>query len=299
MFQFRRTFENEKHQLQELNTRLGLYLSRVKQLEQENAVLAKEINTVRQERTVEWENQHKAELRELRRTVNQLAFEKSKAEMVREKLWRELRVVEEMYNKESGLCRCIEVEVKGCEKQLHQTLNTNQTLEERLFQLESEYKNLEDAQRQDIAHVRNQVHSRAMPVLDRQTYRATTALTTEEIEEYAQTLSDSWAESFEIYRRKIEELELSIKADEAKFEDLQREKMQYAAELKKLQSEAAKQNQLHAHLEEQIMNMQDSCHMELDQYQVSSAPLLCSLKDNKCAAHPRVRGCYLVLLCLE
>ncbi|XP_061101673.1 synemin-like [Conger conger] len=267
MFQFRRTFENEKHQLQELNTRLGQYLSRVKQLEQENAFLAKEINIVRQERTVEWGNQHKAELRELRRTVNQLAFEKSKAEMEREKMWRELQVVQDMYNKETGLCRNFEVEVKGCEKQLHQTIRTNQDLEERLFQLEHEYKSLEDAQQQEIVHVRKQVYSMAMPVPARQNYRATTALTTEEIEQYAQTLSDSWTENFEMYQRKIEELEESIRADEAKFEDLQREKMQYATELKKLQSEAEKQNQLHANLEEQIMNIQDSCHMELEQYQ--------------------------------
>lgn len=268
MFQFRRTFENEKLQLQELNKRLGQYLSRVNQLEQENAFLAKEINTVRQEKTVEWENQHMVELRELRRMVNQLAFEKSRAEMEREKLWRELQMIQEMCNKESGVCRNIEVEVKGCEKHLHETLRTNQALEERLFQLENECKSLEDAQRQEIVHVRNQVYSRAMPVFARQNYQASRALTTEEIEEYAQTLSDSWTESVEMYQRKIEDLEESIRADEAKLEDLQRQNMQYAAELKKLNLEAEKQNQLHAQLEEQIMNMQDSCHMELNQYQV-------------------------------
>ncbi|KAJ8335446.1 hypothetical protein SKAU_G00387880 [Synaphobranchus kaupii] len=268
MFQFRRTFENEKLQLQELNKRLGQYLSRVKQLEQENAFLAKEINTVREERTVEWGSQHMSELRELRRTVNQLVVQKSRAELERDKLWRELQAVQEMCKEESGLCRNIEVEVKGCEKQLLQTQRTNQALEERLFQLENEYTSLEDAQRQEIVYVRNQVYSRAIPVFAHQNYQLPSALTAEEIEEYAQTLSDSWMESVDAYQRKIEELEESIRADEAKLEDLQREKMQYAVELKKLNSEAEKQNQLHAHLEEQLMNMQDGCHMELDQYQV-------------------------------
>ncbi|KAJ8281247.1 hypothetical protein GJAV_G00065290 [Gymnothorax javanicus] len=268
MFQHRRSFENEKLQLQELNRRLGCYLSRVKQLEQENALLEKEINTVRQGETVEWENRPMMELRELRRTVDQLAFEKSKAEMEREKLWRELQEVQEMCSKEESVCRNIVVEVKGCENQLNQILRTNQALEERLFQLENECKSLEDGQRRNIAHVRSQVYSRAIPVSARQNYQAPAALTAEEIEEYAQTLSDGWTESFEIYQREVEELEESIRADEAKLLDLQREKMQLAAEVEKLQSEAEKQKHLHAHLEGQLMNMQDKCHIELEQFQV-------------------------------
>ncbi|XP_036399783.1 synemin-like [Megalops cyprinoides] len=267
MFQFRRTFENEKLQLHELNKRLSQYLSRVKQLEQENAFLITEINTIRQDKTVGWENQYMTELRDLRRAVDQLAFEKSKAEMEREKLWKEFQMVQALCREQSGLCRNIDGELKGCEKQLHETQKTNCALEERLFQLENEYKGLEDVHRQEIAHLRNEVYSRAMPIVA-QNYHAPPALSMEEIEEYAQHLSECWMETFEVYQRKVEELEDSIRADEAKLEDLQREKMQYASDLKKLHSEAEKQGKLQAQLEEQLMNMQGNCHMELDEYRV-------------------------------
>ncbi|KAJ8417576.1 hypothetical protein AAFF_G00224190 [Aldrovandia affinis] len=268
MFQSRGTFENEKIELQGLNKRLVQYLSRVKQLEQENAFLITEINAVRKDRTVKWENQHMMELRELRRAADQLAFEKSRAEMEREKMWRELQKVQAMCREELEVRRNIDGDLKGCEKELHQAERTSSALEERLFQLENEYKILEDAQRREITHVRNQVCSREMPVVARQNYHAPQAFTTEEIEEYAQTLSDRWTENFAMYQRNIEQLEESIRADEAKLEDLVREKMQYASELKNLHSEAEKQNQLQAHLEEQLMNMEDSCQMEFNQYQV-------------------------------
>ncbi|KAJ8344148.1 hypothetical protein SKAU_G00314770 [Synaphobranchus kaupii] len=265
MLQFRRTFENEKIQLQDLNTRLRQYLSRVKELEQDNALLITELNTVRQERTVEWEKQYMTELRDLRRAVNQLTLEKSKAEMEREKLGRELQAMQALCCEETVICRDIEGERKGCEKQLQQALKKNAALEERLLQLENEYMCLEDVHRQDISHL--DVLSRAPSVIVTQNDQGLPAVTMEEIEEYSQMMSQSLMENFEVYRRRVEDLEEAIKADQAKMEDLHREKTQYASELKKLHAEAHKQNKLQLHLEDDLMQMQDRFHLEVDRYQ--------------------------------
>ncbi|KAG7473245.1 hypothetical protein MATL_G00093630 [Megalops atlanticus] len=267
MLQFKRTFENEKLQLQELNKRLSQYLSRVKQLEQENAFLITEINTIRQQKTVEWENQYMPELRELRRVVDQLAFEKSKAEMERERLRREFQTLQALCCQESGLCKNIDGERRGFEVQLQQAVNKNAALEEHLAQLENEYKFLEDAHRKEITHLRNEVRSRALPIAVPPTFQGAPTITMEDIEEYALALSETWTENFEVYRRRVEELEESIKADKATLDDLQREKMQHASELKKLHAEAEKQNKLQLHLEEQLMNMQETCRQEIDQYE--------------------------------
>ncbi|KAI1904513.1 hypothetical protein AGOR_G00006420 [Albula goreensis] len=267
MLQLRRTFDNEKIQLQDLNARLQQYLSRVKQLEQENALLIKEINTIRQEKTVEWEKQYLPELREVRRAVDQLAFEKSKAEMEREKLRRELQNIQELCCQETVICRDIEGERKGYEKQLHHALKKNAALEERLLQLENEYRCLEDAHMQDISHLRNEVHSRPLPVIVTQKYQGHPAVTMEEMEEYALCLSEQWMENFEVYRCRVEDLEESIKADQAKLEELHREKMQYVAELQKLHAEADKQNEMQLQLEDQLRSMHDNCLLEFEQYQ--------------------------------
>lgn len=265
MLQFSRTFETEKHQLQELNNRLGQYLSRTKVLEQENACLVAEINKLRQEKTVEWENVYKAEMRELRRMVGQLSFEKSQAELERERLWREFQMIQAMCCEETVVCKDIGGEIKGCEKQLQKVHNSNGALEERLMQLENEYKCMEDAHRQEIAHLRNQVHSR---VLVTQKYQGPPALSMEEVQEYARSVSEGWIDTCEMYQKRVDEMEDSIRADQARLEDLQREKMLYISEFEKLRAEADNQSQIQINLEEQLIHMQETFRADVNEYQM-------------------------------
>uniref|UniRef100_A0AAQ4RFZ4 Uncharacterized protein n=1 Tax=Gasterosteus aculeatus aculeatus TaxID=481459 RepID=A0AAQ4RFZ4_GASAC len=208
--------------------------------EQENAFLITEMNRLRRRKTAEWEPKQKSETRELRRMVELLSFEKSQAEMEREKLWRELSLCSE----QTGVCRDIGGEVK-----------------QRLFQLENEYKRLEDVHRQEKDHLRRQVDSRVVPIIT-QTYRGTPAASVEEVQEYARTLSDGWIETFDMYQLKVEEMEQSIKPHQARLGDLQREKMQYA------------RCQIQFHLEEQLMHMQEKFRMDFSEYQVRKSKLL-------------------------
>ncbi|XP_039988210.1 synemin [Xiphias gladius] len=267
MLPFKRTFESEKHQLQELNSRLVQYLSRTKQLEQENAHLISEIHKLRQAKTAEWEPMYKAEMRDLRRMVGQLSLEKSQAEMEREKLWRELQMVQSLCSEQTEVCRDIGGELKGCEKELHQAHKTNSELQQRLLQLENEYKCLEGAQGHEVDHLRRQVESRVVPVIT-QTYHGPPVASMEEVQEYARCLSEGWIETFEMYQQKVEEMEQSIKADQARLSDLQREKMLYASELGKLRTEAEKQGDIQLRLEEQLMHMQEKFRVDFIEYKM-------------------------------
>lgn len=267
MLPFKRTFESEKNQLQELNCRLAQYLSRTKQLEQENTHLICEINQLRQAKTAEWEPRYKAEMRDLRRMVEQLSFEKSQAEMEREKIWRELQMVQSLCNQQTDVCRDISGELQGCEQELGNAHKTNSELQQRVVQLQNEYKRLEDAHRHQIGHLRRQVDSRMAPIVT-QTYRGPPAATMEEVQEYAHGLSQGWIETFEMYQQKIEDMEQSIKADQAKLSDLQREKMLYASELDKMRKDAEKQGHIQMRLEEQLMDMQEKFSVDLSEYQM-------------------------------
>lgn len=273
MLPFKRTFESEKHQLQELNSRLVQYLSRTKQLERENSHLITEINKLRQAKTAEREPKYKGEMRDLRRMVGQLSFEKSQAEMEREKLWRELQMVQSLCSEQTDVCRDIGGELKGCGRELHLAHKTNTELQQRLLQLENEYKCSEDAHRQEMDHLRRQVESRVVPIIT-QTYRGPPAASVEEVQEYARGLSEGWIETFEMYQQKVEEMEQSIKLDQARLSDLQREKMLYASELDKLRTEAEKQGQVQMRLEEQLMHMQEKFRVDFGEYQVRKSPLL-------------------------
>ncbi|XP_008290204.1 synemin [Stegastes partitus] len=267
MLPFKRTFESEKHQLQELNSRLSQYLSRTKQLEQENAHLIAEINKLRQVRTADRQPNYKTEMQDLRRMVGQLSFEKSQAEMEREKLWRELQMVQSLRSEQTDVCRDISGELQGCEKELQHAHKTNHELQQRLVQLENEYKRLEDAHRQEMHQLRHQVESRVVPIIT-QTYRGPPAVSVEEVQEYARGLSEGWIETFDMYQQKVEEMEQSIKADQARLSDLQREKMLYACELDKMRKEAERQGQIQVRLEEQLMNMHEKFRVDFNDYQM-------------------------------
>ncbi len=273
MLPFKRTFESEKQQLQQLNSRLFQYLSRTKQLEQENAHLITEINKLRQARAAEREPKYKDEMRHLRRMVEQLSFEKSQAEMQREKLWRELQMVQSLCSEQTDVCRDIGGELKGCEQELHHANKINGELQQRLFQLENEYKRLEDAHRQEMDRLRLQVESRVVPIIT-QTYRGPPAASMEEVQEYARGLSEGWIETFEMYQQQVDEMEQSIKEDQARLTDLQREKMLYASELDKLRTEAEKQGQIQLHLETQLTHMQEKIQADHSEYQVRKKSII-------------------------
>ncbi|XP_072241882.1 synemin [Leuresthes tenuis] len=268
MLPFKRTFDSEKQQLQELNSRLAQYLSRTNQLEQENAHLITEINKMRQvRRTAEWERKCKAEVQDLRKMVRQLSFEKSQAEMEKEKLWRELQTVQSVCSEQTVVCRDISGEIRGCEKELQQAHKINTELQQRLFQLENEYKCLEDAHGREMHHLRHQVESRVVPIIT-QTYRGPPVVSVEEVQEYARGLSEGWIETFEMYQQKVEDMEQSIKDDQARLSDLQKERMLYASELGKLHTESEKQSKIQMHLEEQLMHMQEKFRVDLSEYQM-------------------------------
>ncbi|KAI4875801.1 hypothetical protein NFI96_017143 [Prochilodus magdalenae] len=267
MFHPRRPFESEKLQLQELNHRLGQYLSRAKLLENENACLVAEINTIRQSSGGERDSQHMVELREMRRLVERLSFEKSKAEVEREQLRREFQSLQALRADECAISRGLGGELKDCEQQLLHAQHTNGALEQRLIELQNEYAFLEDAHRTDVAQLRSQVRSRVIPVVT-EVHRGPQAVSMEEVEEYAHQLSESWMETLEMYRQRVEEMEEAVKEDQAKLEDFTRERMQYATELDRLRAELEKHAQLQLQLEEQLMNMHENFKGDVSQYQM-------------------------------
>lgn len=267
MFRTREPFESEKLQLQELNQRLSHYLMRSKQLEQENTCLISEINSIRQNRSGERESKHMSELREMRRLVERLSFEKCRAEMERQKLRNELQTLQAMRSDEASVSKSIGTELNGCERQLQNAIQGNSALESRLFELETEYKYLEDAHRKEVAHLRDQVRSRTVRVVT-QTRPAPPAVTMEEVQEYANNFTENWQGTLEMYRLQVEEIEESIKADHARLEEIQREKREHASQFKRLRDEIEKQTQVQMNLEEQLVNMQDQFRAEITQYQV-------------------------------
>lgn len=267
MLPFKRTFESDKLQLRELNSRLVEYLSRTKQLEQENVHLITEINQLRRARAAGREPSYQAEMRDMRRMVAQLSFEKSQAEKEKERLWRELQLVQGLCSEQSEMCRDISGALRGCEKELHHAYQTNEQLQQHVLQLEGECVSMEDAHRHRMELLQREAESRVVPIVAHAS-RGPPAASMEEVHEYALGLSQEWIETFDMYRHKVEEMEQAIKADQEILGDLQREKSLYVSELDKLRAEAEKQDQAQLHLEEHMMHLQEKFRLESNEYQV-------------------------------
>ncbi|KAM9814821.1 synemin [Syngnathus typhle] len=268
MLPSRRTFEADKQQLQLLNGRLAQYLTRTQQLERENACLLAEINHLRQAQVVEREPQYKAEVRELRRAMERVALEKSRAEMEREKLCRDLQTVRSLCSQQSDACRDIGGELHGREKELRAAHHNNALLQQRLVELQREYALLEETHRQQMGQLRRQVDSQVNSMVITQSYHGPPAASMEDVEEYARGMSESWTQTLEMYQQKVQEMEQAIQEDQAMLDDLQREKMLHTTQLDKLRMDAEKQGQQQMRLEEQLLHMQEKFSQDEGEYQM-------------------------------
>ncbi|XP_077566983.1 synemin [Stigmatopora nigra] len=268
MLPSRRTFEADKQQLQQLNGRLAQYLSRTQQLERENAHLMAEIKQLRQAQVAEREPRYKAEVREMRRAMERVALEKSRAEMERQRLCVELEELRSMCHQQSDACRNIGGELHGRDKELRAAQHNNDLLQQRLLELQREYAFLEETHRQQMAQLRRQADSQGNFQVVTQSYGGPPAASVEEVKEYARGMSDGWVRTIEMYQQKVEDMEQAIQQDHAMLGDLQREKMLQNTELDRLRTDAEKQGQLQMRLEEQLMHLQEKFSQDEGEYQM-------------------------------
>ncbi|KAK7925862.1 hypothetical protein WMY93_008172 [Mugilogobius chulae] len=271
MLPLKQTFEPEKRQLQELNCRLAQYLNRTKQLEQENANLMREVHELRQTQSTQRDAQCKAEVSALRRAVEQLSTERSRAEMEREKLWLELQTVQALCSEQTDVCRDVTGELRGREHELNMAHKTNGELQKRLVQLQDECRRLEEEHQRDKHVLRRQVESRTSPshLLTLQSSRGPLhqAVTVEDVQDVAFGLSEGWVRTFDMYQQKVEEMERAVREDQEHMCELQKEKQAYAIQLEKVRVQAEQQGQRQSRLEQEMVNMQEQFHHDCEEYQ--------------------------------
>lgn len=258
--------------MQELNCRLAQYLTRTKQLEQENATLIREISQLRSSTTAvgaQCEPRYKAEMRDLRRALDQLSLEKSQAEMERERLWRELQTVRSLCEEQTGVCQDITGELRGREEELGMAHRTNEELQHRLVQLERECARLEDAHRLEMDRLRRQVESRTAPPIHLlSSGPQQQSVSVEDVQEFAFGLSDGWVKTFDMYQQKVEEMERAVREDQTRLRDMEREKASYAAELDRIRAQAQQQGQVQVKLEQELAHMHHKFQTDCGEYQM-------------------------------
>ncbi|GCC16686.1 hypothetical protein chiPu_0017315 [Chiloscyllium punctatum] len=265
MFPFKSTMLHEKSQLQELNHRLESYLSRVRQLEQENQRLVTEIQHLKTEKKAEERCLYVDEINKMRWELEELIFEKSKAEMQRCSLWREIQELQKHQTAEQAGFKKIRQQLAEHEKVLQQTETANASLEAYILELRAGCQTLEDQHEQAKREMKERL-SRAPQLLVTQGYH-TVPLTEENVEQHALTLTAMWEEGFEIYKNKIEELETAVQQDKEKGEELNRERVLLIMEIEALKKELEDQFNLQNKLEEDFLTVQQKHDVDMEEYQ--------------------------------
>ncbi|XP_077384258.1 nestin [Festucalex cinctus] len=236
---------HEKHQMLDLNRRLESYLGRVKLLEEENTLLAQEIQALRhgQRGAPAREKSLKEDLRRAREELDQVWRERVYAQMDVCKLSEEIQMVERHRQEEARAQAEVKAMMQVSKKELEEEHGAHRWLGERIRQMEEEMEHLVRNHEAEVARLETALrHSapRAAPTLD--------LLQLEQ--ELSQQASRAWQETAENYQAQLDQMEAGLRETAAHLDQTECHKNEYQAQLRGLERERISEGDVRRQLEE-------------------------------------------------
>ncbi|KAM7382884.1 hypothetical protein PAMP_002581 [Pampus punctatissimus] len=260
----------EKHQMLNLNRRLETYLSRVKLLEEENALLAKEIQALRHSNQGATTRRRglEEELRQARLEVDAAWMDRVHTELEVGKLTEELQALDLRRQKEAQAQVEANTKLKQSRKDLDEEHRAQIWLRQKVSQLEHEMRLLIQTHQDDVAHLETTItHCRAtMPPTMAQRGNLTPNLLQLE-QEYSQRANRAWQETAEAYQSQLAQLEESLNQTRSRLMQAGQEKSENQLRLQALEKEIASAQDVRLHLEKTVSQQRDKHSQELQQLQ--------------------------------
>ncbi|XP_078108192.1 nestin [Sander vitreus] len=262
---------DEKHQMLDLNRRLGSYLSRVKLLEEENATLAKEIQALRRSGHGALTRRQglEEELRRARLEVDAAWRDRVHMELEVRRVTEELQTLDMLRRREAQAQAEAKKKMEQSRKELEEEQRAQIWLSEKVNQLENEMRHLIQTHQEDVAHLEatQLTRSRATmpPTLAQRGKQAPNLL--ELGEEYSQRASRAWQEAAEAHQGQLERLEESLNQARSRLTQANQEKSESQLKLRALEKEMASAQDVRLHLEETAARQGDRYSQEIQQLQ--------------------------------
>ncbi|NXP16089.1 SYNEM protein, partial [Thinocorus orbignyianus] len=253
---------DEKRELQELNSRLRVFVSRVRELEEENRFLARELAELREQELIGLRVPEE-ELAWLRMQLEELTRAKLEAELERDGLRRELEQLQVLGAEVLAMRRRLEPELAGQRQLLERLRGECVALEELLLQLQAEHGHLAERQRREVVEIRElRMDLAALPP-------PLAGLSLEELEEtYELLLSQSCRETLLRYQEQLQMLqEQEAQRSRENLELLREESRQCRQHLEDLHRQGQELCGLRERLEQELLAMQDRHGAEVEEYQ--------------------------------
>lgn len=263
----------EKHQMLNLNRRLETYLNRVKLLEEENTLLAKEIQALRR-------SHHGAstrrkgleeELQQTRLELDAAWRDRVHTELEVGRLTEEFQALDLQRQREAQAHIKAKTMVEQSRKELEGEQRAQIWLREKVSHLEREMRLLIQTHQEDVAHLEATLtHSRAtMPPTLAQRSNQTPSLL-QLGQEYSQRATRAWQEAAEAYQGQLAQLEESLNQARGRLTQVDQEKRESQLRLQALGKEIASAQDVRLHLEKSAAQQRDMHSQEIQQLQVSA-----------------------------
>lgn len=268
---------DEKHQMLNLNRRLESYLSRVKLLEEENALLAKEIQALRcsvhgaatQRKSLE------EELQQARLEVDGAWRDRACTELEVCRLTEVLQALDLQRQKEAQAQKKAKMKLEQSRKELEEEQRAQIWLREKVSQLEHEMRHLIQTHQEDVAHLEEtltQSRTTMPPTLPQRDNQKANFLQLGQ--EYSQRATRAWQEAAETYQGQLARLEESLSQARGRLTQVFQEKSESQLKLKALEKEIASAQDIKLHLEKTVSQQGQKYSQEIQQLQVRPPHLL-------------------------
>ncbi|CAL9706158.1 unnamed protein product [Knipowitschia caucasica] len=255
-------YGGEKEQMLNLNRRLETYLNRVKLLDDENAKLAKEIQTLRRK--------HHGDQERRQFLDEQLLGAREEVELVwREKVFAEVdvaRLSEELQTLDLQLQRETRAQVEASAKaeqsrrELEEERQAQVWLKEKVGELENEMKWLVQTHREEVSNMEATVVQTTVVQAARPVFQHGPSLL-DLGQEYKERAERAWRDAAEAYQSQLTRLEESVSETRQRLVQVNREKSESVMKLQNLEREMMGLQDLREHLESTADRQREShCH---------------------------------------
>uniref|UniRef100_A0A3Q2DCI1 Nestin n=1 Tax=Cyprinodon variegatus TaxID=28743 RepID=A0A3Q2DCI1_CYPVA len=264
-------FGEEKQQMLNLNRRLETYLSRVKLLEEENEMLANEINVLRHNNqgTLTRRKGLEEELRQARLEVDAAWRDRVLTEVEVQKLSEEIQALELQRQREAEAKMLAKTKMEQSRKEMEDEQRAQIWLREKVNQLEHEMRFLIQTHEEDVAHLEatmTQSRAKMIPNLIQRSKQTPDLLQVGH--EFSQRATRAWQEAAEAYQSQLAQLEESLGQARSRLGQVCQEKRESQLKLQTLEKEIASAKDVRLHLEKTVaQRREEHCH-QIQQLQV-------------------------------
>ncbi|KAK1895597.1 Nestin, partial [Dissostichus eleginoides] len=254
---------DEKHQMLNLNRRLETYLSRVKLLEQENALLEKEIEAMR------CSNRGASSRRKgLEEEMLQVRLEVESA--WRERVFAEMevcKVAEELQNLDFQRQREAEAQLEArkkleqSRKELEEEQRAQMWLREKVNQLEHEMMHLIQTHQEDVGHMEAEISRSRATMTPMLAQRGNQTL------DLLQRATRAWQVEAEVHQTQLDQLEETLNQSRSRLSEVNKEKKESEMKLRALEKEMDSARDVRKHLERNAQQQGDGFKEEIQTLQ--------------------------------